>query len=297
MNDKKEFLNEEQYQRNEKKLVKISKMLLIIGFCLSAGIIVFGIINTKKENSNINNNIERVDYVADTNKEIERLKSELEEKEPKLTEETTKLTKKKNELIAKGVKQSFDYNKGEAYDLYILDNALNLGYNSCWNDKYAKNDLTKEYCSLRNDVENLQKKIETKQNYISSGKAATETEEENSRLEQKASWDLSSNKASFMSYIVFAIPAFMFPAMIALFLFMTAKRRHIMAFTVQQTMPIAQEGIEKMSPTIGKTGKIIAKEVVKGISEAKDNHIKCKYCGELSDKDSTYCESCGKKLI
>ena len=296
MNDKKEFLNEEQYQKTEKKLLTISKILLIIGICLSASIIIFGIISTNKENSNINNNIEKVDYVADTNAEIERLKSELEEKKPKLTEETAKLTAKKNELIAKGVKQSSDYNKGEAYDLYILDDALDPGYNSCWNDKYAKNDLTKEYCSLRNDVEKLEEQIETKQKYISSGRAATETAEKNARLQQEASWSSSSNRVSFMKYVIMAIPAFMFPAMIAFFLFMTAKRRNIMAFTAQQTMPVAQEGIEKMSPTIGKAGKTIAKEVVKGIREAKEDQIKCKHCGELTDKDSTYCESCGKKL-
>ncbi len=270
--EKKEYLNEEQYKKTEKKLLRISGILLAIGTCLSAGIIIFGIIDTNKKNSNTENsgdNIEKVDYVASTNAEIEKLKNELEEKKSKLAEEESTLTAKKNELIAKGVKESYDYNQGESYDLYILDDTLDPGYNSCWNDKYAKNDLTKEYCSLRNDVEELEEQIKTKQKYISSGRATSETAEKNARLEQEASWNSSRSKADFMKYIIIAVPAFMFPAMIAFMLFLTAKRRKIMAFTAQQTMPVAQEGIEKMSPTIGKASKTIAKGIVEGIKEAK----------------------------
>lgn len=40
-----------------------------------------------------------------------------------------------------------------------------------------------------------------------------------------------------------------------------AHRREITAYTTQQVMPIAQEGMEKMAPTIGKVGGEIAKEM------------------------------------
>lgn len=43
---------------------------------------------------------------------------------------------------------------------------------------------------------------------------------------------------------------------------MVTKRREIAAFGAQQMMPIAQEGMEKMSPTIGKVGGEIAKNMV-----------------------------------
>ena len=49
--------------------------------------------------------------------------------------------------------------------------------------------------------------------------------------------------------------------------FVVGSRREIMSYTVQQTMPVAQEGIEKMAPTIGKAGGTIAKEISKGIKE------------------------------
>ena len=45
------------------------------------------------------------------------------------------------------------------------------------------------------------------------------------------------------------------------------KRREIMAYTVQQVMPVAKEGIDKISPTIAKATGNIAKEVTKGIKE------------------------------
>ena len=40
-----------------------------------------------------------------------------------------------------------------------------------------------------------------------------------------------------------------------------AHKREIAAYTTQQMMPIAQEGMEKMAPTIGKVGKEITKEM------------------------------------
>lgn len=285
----KELLNEKQYQKTKKKLLRISGTLLAIGICLSAGIIIFGIIDTNAKNSNAEN----------SGNNIEKIKNELEEKKSKLAEEESALIAKKNELIAKGAKQSYDYNDGESYDLYILDNALDPSFDHCAFDEYTKNSLTKEYCSLRNSVEELEGQIETKQNS-------------------------SSSKADFMKYIIMAVPAFMFPAMIALMLFITAKSREIMAFTTQQTMPVAQEGITKMAPTVGKASKTIieetapaigkvgkqlakemapvygemAKEITKGVKEgSKEAKQKnCKHCNKITDDDSVYCKHCGKKL-
>lgn len=48
--------------------------------------------------------------------------------------------------------------------------------------------------------------------------------------------------------------------------FVVPNQRNINAYMVQQSMPIAQEGIEKIAPSIGK----VAKEISKGIKESKD---------------------------
>ena len=45
---------------------------------------------------------------------------------------------------------------------------------------------------------------------------------------------------------------------------MMAKRREMLAFGLQQVMPVAQEGIEKIAPTMTKVGK----EMVKGMAPA-----------------------------
>ena len=47
-------------------------------------------------------------------------------------------------------------------------------------------------------------------------------------------------------------------------------RREIMAYSTQQVMPVAQEGIEKMTPTVADAVGSIAKSVAQGISEGKN---------------------------
>ena len=49
--------------------------------------------------------------------------------------------------------------------------------------------------------------------------------------------------------------------------FLIGNRREITAYTTQQVMPVAQEGIEKMAPTIGNAVGTIGKELAKGIKE------------------------------
>ena len=72
---------------------------------------------------------------------------------------------------------------------------------------------------------------------------------------------------------LFALGGFMSPIGFLLtiaggVIFFIAHRREITAYTVQQVMPIAQEGIEKMTPTISKAAGEIAKGVKQGLKEA-----------------------------
>jgi branched-subunit amino acid permease len=50
-----------------------------------------------------------------------------------------------------------------------------------------------------------------------------------------------------------------------------AHRREITAYATQQIMPIAQEGIEKITPTISNAAGSIAKNISKGIKEGKED--------------------------
>ena len=47
-----------------------------------------------------------------------------------------------------------------------------------------------------------------------------------------------------------------------------AHKREITAFTTQQVMPVAKEGINEMAPTIGNAAGEIAKGIKKGLNEA-----------------------------
>lgn len=72
----------------------------------------------------------------------------------------------------------------------------------------------------------------------------------------------------FMSVFTFGL------ASVGAICLIVAHRREITAYTTQQVMPVAKEGIEEMAPTINKASEAmapaagkIAKEVTKGIKE------------------------------
>ena len=52
-----------------------------------------------------------------------------------------------------------------------------------------------------------------------------------------------------------------------------AHRREITAYTTQQVMPVAQEGIEKTTPTVADAAGSIAKSISKGIQEGKAESV------------------------
>ena len=61
--------------------------------------------------------------------------------------------------------------------------------------------------------------------------------------------------------------AFPFGIIVPLLTFTSAFRREITGFSAQQVMPVAQEGIEKMAPTVGKAAGTIAKEIKEGLKD------------------------------
>lgn len=143
-----------------------------------------------------------------------------------------------------------------------IDDALDDSFDHCAFDSAKNNTYTSKYCSLKNQLK--QKNFEI------------------SNLDNEYS-DFHKSFASEDS-----IPFYMFGAfviisscMIAGSIYIFAKRREILSFQAQQVMPVAQEGIEKMAPTVGKAGASIAKEMApvygdiakeisKGIKQGKE---------------------------
>jgi len=64
------------------------------------------------------------------------------------------------------------------------------------------------------------------------------------------------------SFIIFS------SIVVSFMVFLFSRRREISAFSVQQSMPVAKEGLEKMAPTFGEVGKEIAKGVSEGLKES-----------------------------
>lgn len=86
---------------------------------------------------------------------------------------------------------------------------------------------------------------------------------EKMNLEQK-SWDVENSNAHIILFSSAGMVLFITMGASGM-LYFIANRRAVAAFTVQQTMPIAQEGLETIAPSVGK----VAEEISKGIR--KDN--------------------------
>ena len=148
----------------------------------------------------------------------------------KLLSIENKLKEQKESLEASGLKYNTfaTYSDGDLYNLKIITEVLDPSFSYCSFDEYKNNSITSEYCSLKNS-------------------------------------NSSFAKTSFLMFGGFIIiAASMFCGVLYLSII---KRREIMAYTIQQVMPVAKEGIDKISPTIAKATGNIAKEVTKGIKE------------------------------
>ena len=143
------------------------------------------------------------------------------------------LEEKRNELISKGIEydKSSKYTDGEKYDLYIITKALDPSFQYCEFDECKNNSITKEYCAAKNSISEF------------------------------------SNRTSIMFGAFICIATFMIFVSVLTF----AKRRHILAFTTQQTMPVAKESIDEMAPTIGNAAGEIAKGITKGIKNGLED--------------------------
>lgn len=101
-------------------------------------------------------------------------------------------------------------------------------------------------------------------------------------------WDDATSKSN-----LYKFPGIILTA-VGIKLFVRSYRRKIMAYRMQEGIPLAQEGIEKMTPTAADAAKEVAKRVKEGLAE--EEILFCKWCGAQIDADSLFCKKCGKQL-
>lgn len=281
MEKKKEFLTEENYERGKKKIKTIALIILIVGVLIGGSLIVTGLVKQGQTNSQYseeskNNKKEQLEQekkqlTQDLDAEKQNLltsKTTLENKIKPVEDEIKKLEREKTDVFMNGgfsdryyeiedkIEDLKESTKSDENSLSVIEDALDESFDHCSFSEAKNNTYTSKYCSLKNQVAKKDAEI--------------------AGLDLEFS-DLNKEFNSFDSIPFYMIGGFIIVAsgMISFAIYMFAKRREIMAFTAQQVMPVAQEGIEKMAPTVGNAmgtiGKGIAKGIKEGINEADEN--------------------------
>lgn len=151
------------------------------------------------------------------------------------------LLEKKAELEDKGITYDAfaEYTDGESYTYKVIVDALNPSFPYYEFDECKNNEITEKYCELKNKVEN---------------------DFDN---------DFNKNYDIITTIPYFIIGGFIIMVSFGAFVVITvfSKRREIAAFTTQQMMPVAKEGIEEIAPSIGKAAKHITKGIKDGLKD------------------------------
>lgn len=113
------------------------------------------------------------------------------------------------------------------------------------NKEFNNNSFSEEYYRIKNEINDINEDI---------------SELKTELWKIKSGYNDSSNRISASRYV----PFFMFGGfiiiaslMISGAIYISTKQREMLAYQAQQVMPVAQEGLEKMGPTLGKVAKDI----------------------------------------
>lgn len=211
----------EKKYQNTKTIFIILAILLLIIGFVVGGLIIKKGLNKKNDIYSKYTEENKQAQIVSLNVQIKIAKSSLESK--------------KVELIAQGLQPSSNYEDNESYNLYIITNVLNPRLSNCSFDEYKNNELTSQYCNLIKQLE--------------------DTEKLDIKYERK------SESFGCIPYYMIGTFIILFSIMISILLFVTAKRREIIAFQAQQAMPVVKEGIEEISPALGKATKDVINNI------------------------------------
>lgn len=247
MDNKKEYLNEENYKKTKKKLKIIALIILIVGVLIGSGLIITGIV--------LSNNANGINIDLNPSEEYtENLRTESE-----VQADINELTPRINSL-------NFEVSSLQV-ELWSIQTSEGMS------DNYKAKLQEKE--AKETELLNLKTEQEKYREELSKIKASNNNNAINNQVEVFESiFNNASNKitkAKYIPYYIFGGFIIVASVLISIIIYIFAKKREITAFTVQQTIPIAHEGIEKISPTIGNAVETIAKSIKNGINEVDNN--------------------------
>lgn len=224
----KKYLTEENYEKGKKVILKIAIAVLIIGIVIGVSLIVAGILKINSASESISDNT-IVEEDTMTEEEI-----------------NLKITEIDNQISE--INQNINSLKAEK------------------NQEFMANGFSEKYYEIDSEIESQNKKVSE----LNQEKFKLESEKQ--FADNDLSFDFDENKPEKLAskgygamMIMGGVMALIFTAIISGKLFMIYKRREILAFTAQQVIPVAQEGIDEIAPTIGN----VAKEISKGIASGK----------------------------
>lgn len=240
--EKKEFLTEANYEKGKKKIKSIALIILIVGVVLGLGLIITGaILSHNAKGFNIDLNPEQ------ENTEVLRTESEVQTDINTIKPKINSLNK---EIAALEM---------ELWNIQ-MDEGLSDNY-------YAKQKTKQE---KETELANLNTELKGYQDELRKIQISNSNSNMNGQVDQFENiFNSASDKISKARYTpYYMIGGFIVVAscMISGSIYLITKRREIMAFTAQQVMPVAQEGIEKMAPTVGNAAGTIGKSIAQGIT-------------------------------
>ena len=133
------------------------------------------------------------------------------------------------------------------------------------NTEFNANGFSENFYKLGNEIDKLQNK-------------KSELNMEISKIKSGYYDNKFKNSVSTAPFYMFGAFIIISSLMVSGSVFMFTKRREMLAFSMQQIMPVATEGLEKVAPTVSKVGKEMmeemapaygkmAKEISKGIKK------------------------------
>lgn len=216
------YLNEENYQRSKRKVMRLALIVFLLGLAFGGGLIVTGIMKTNSIKSDI------------IEKEAKRTESDVQsdivEIESKIDVIELEIKSLRNEQ-----QRIFMEDKGFSDRYYEKDTEITVKKNELSKLKNSNSDLKDELWKIQSGYNDTKNSIAT---------------------------------SKYAAYYIFGAFIIIASSMIAGSIYMFGKRREIAAFTTQQVMPIAKEGINEMAPTIGNVAGEIAKGIHNGINES-----------------------------
>ena len=222
--ESKEFLNEENYNRANKKIKRISLAILLAGLLIGGGLIAFGFIKRA--------DAERIN--------VERAEAAKAEADSKVAASRQRLEEIESELSS--LQSQYDAKSQECDSMDMLDSDWFVKVNQC-----------------HREASNTQSQINS-------------LESEQFQL-KNATYTVYYDEVGEETYVpFFFIGGFILiaSAMISFSVWFFTKRRVLMAYGVQSTMPIAHEAAiktaDKLTPTVSKAAGDIANSIAEGIT-------------------------------